>query len=297
MADIEKLKLMANTIRQDIIKSLTEAGSGHSAGPLGMADIFTALYFDVMNHDPKNPQKEDRDRFILSNGHICPVWYATLARAGYFPVEELKTLRKLGTRLHGHPHINAAPGIENSGGPLGQGISIATGIALGAKMDGNDFRVYCGMGDGEINEGQPWEAYMFAAKNKLDNLTVIIDRNRIQIDGDTEEIMPLDPLGDKFKAFGFNVIEIDGNAMKAILEAFDKAKKAKGKPSVIIANTVPGKGVSYMENKFEWHGKPPTKEQAEIALAELCKEECSLKGKECESCGQVLEKCVCKEGE
>jgi len=295
--DSKKLKLIANTIRQDIIKMLVQAGSGHSAGPLGMADIFTALYFNVMNHNPKKPQWQDRDRFILSNGHICPVWYATLARAGYFPVKELKTLRKLGTRLQGHPHINSAPGIENSGGPLGQGISIAVGVALAGKMDKKKFRVYCGMGDGEINEGQPWEAFMFAAKNRLDNLIGIVDRNYIQIDGDTENVLPLDSLAAKLKSFNWHVIEINGNNTGEILKAFEKANKNKGKPTVIIANTVPGKGVSFMEGKYEWHGKPPTKEQGELALAELCEEECSLKGKKCKKCIKPLEECNCKEGE
>jgi|TARA_B100001971_G_C18231538_1_gene564257 transketolase len=269
--DIRKLKLIANSIRQDIVKMLVEAGSGHSAGPLGMADVFTAIYFNVMNHNPNNPTWKNRDRFILSNGHICPVWYAALANSGYFPVKELKTLRKIGTRLHGHPHIHAAPGIENSAGPLGQGISMAAGIALGAKMDKKKFRVYCSMGDGEINEGQPWEAFMFAAKNKLDNLIAFVDRNYIQIDGDTEDIMPLDPLAKKFSSFNWNVIEIDGNDMKQVLKAFAKAKKNKGKPSVIIVNTIPGKGVSFIEGKYEWHGKPPTKEQGDMALAELRK--------------------------
>ncbi len=295
--DLKKLELIANTIRQDIIKMLVQAGSGHSAGPLGMADIFTALYFNVMTHDPKQPDWKDRDRFILSNGHICPVWYATLARTGYFPVKELLSLRKLGTRLQGHPHINSAPGIENSGGPLGQGISVAVGIALSAMMDRKKFRVYCGMSDGELNEGQAWEAFMFAAAKKLDNLTVIVDRNYIQIDGNTENIMPLDPLDAKFKSFGFNVIGINGNDMKEILNAFLEAKKNRGKPTVIIANTVPGKGVSYMEGKYEWHGKPPSKEQGEIALSELQKKENLLKGKKCKKCGKPIEGCNCKEGE
>lgn len=270
---------MANTIRQDIIKMLVEAGSGHSAGPLGTADIFTALYFKVMNHNPHKPDWKDRDWFILSNGHICPVWYATLARAGYFPVKELLSLRKLGTRLQGHPHRNSAPGIENTAGPLGQGISIAAGIALGAKMDKKKFKVYCSMGDGELDEGQPWEAFMFATAKKLDNLIVVVDRNYIQIDGNTEEVMPLDPLENKFKSFGFNVITINGNNMAEVLNGFIKAKKNKGKPTAIIANTIPGKGVSYMEGKYEWHGKPPTKEQGEIALSELYEQECALKGK------------------
>lgn len=276
---VYELNLIANEIRKDIIKMLVNAGSGHSAGPLGMADVFTSLYFNVLNHDSKKPHWDKRDRFILSNGHICPVFYATLARAGYFPLSELATLRKLGTRLHGHPHINAAPGIENSAGPLGQGISIAAGVALGAKMNGEKYRVYCSMGDGELDEGQVWEAFMFASAKKLNNLIVIVDRNYIQIDGNTEKIMPLDPLEDKFKSFGFNIIPINGNNIKEILAGFEKAKKSQEKPSVIIAYTVPGKGVSFMEGKYEWHGKTPNKEQAEIALSELQKIEDSLKRK------------------
>jgi len=234
ISDIKKLKLIANEIRQDIVKMLVAAGSGHSAGPLGMADIFTALYFNIMNHNPKNPKWNDRDRFILSNGHICPVWYATLAKAGYFPQKEIMTLRKLGTRLHGHPHNLALPGIENSAGPLGQGISVAVGVALGARLDKKKFRVYCGMSDGELEEGQPWEAFMFAAKYKLDNLIAIVDRNYIQIDGDTENIMPLDPLDKKMKAFNWNVIVIDGNDMEQILNAVKRAKRVREKQFSLI---------------------------------------------------------------
>lgn len=269
ITDVNQLKLIANEIRQEIIKSLVAAGSGHSAGPLGMADVFTALYFNAMNHNPKNPWDKNRDRFILSNGHICPVWYATLAKAGYFPIKELSTLRKLGTRLQGHPHIYSAPGVENTGGPLGQGISVAVGMAFAAKMDNKKHKIYCGMSDGELEEGQSWEAFLFAAKNKLDNLIVLEDRNYIQIDGNTEKIMPLDPLDQKMKAFNWNVISIDGNNMKQILNALQKAKKVKGKPTMIICNVIPGKGVSFMENKFEWHGKPPTLEEGKKALEEL----------------------------
>jgi transketolase len=295
--NIKELKTIANEIRMDIIKSLVSAGSGHSAGPLGMADVFTALYFSIMDHKPKQPKWGGRDRFILSNGHICPLWYATLAKAGYFPQKELLTLRHLGTRLHGHPHNLSAPGVENSAGPLGQGISVAVGIALGAKMDKKDFTVYCGVSDGEMEEGQPWEAFMFAAKYKLDNLIAVIDRNYIQIDGDTRDIMPLDPFDKKMLAFNWHVIEIDGNNMKQIVHAFKKAKKLKGKPTMIIANTVPGKGVSFMEGKYQWHGKPPTKDQALIALAELCKEEYKLKGINCKTCDASLTDCYCIEGE
>lgn len=296
--DINKLKLISNDIRQDIIKELVEAKSGHSAGPLGMADVFTALYFNAMNNDPKNPWKKDRDRFILSNGHICPVWYATLAKAGYFPQKELMTLRKLGTRLQGHPHIRSVPGVENTAGPLGQGISIAVGIALAAKMDNKKYKVFCGMSDGELEEGQPWEAFMFAAKNNLDNLIVLEDRNYIQIDGNTQDIMPIDPLDKKIQAFNWNVISIDGNDMKQILKAIDKAKKTKGKPTMIICNTIPGKGVSFMEGKYEWHGKPPTKEQGDAALKELITRRKTMFHKlNCSNCRRTLDKCTCHEGE
>lgn len=269
ITDIKELQLMSNTIRQDIIKMLAEAGSGHSAGPLGLADVFAALYFNILNHNPKKPDWDERDRFILSNGHVCPVWYAALARSGYFPVEELMTLRKLNSRLEGHPKIHCAPGVENSAGPLGQGISIAAGVALAAKMDKKDFKVYCSMGDGEIDEGQPWEAFMFAAKYKLDNLIGFIDRNYIQIDGDTEEVMPLDPLDKKMESFNWHVIEVDGNDMKATVKAFEEARAVKEKPVCIIANTVPGKCISFMEGKAGWHGKPPSKEEEVVALKEL----------------------------
>ncbi|MBI3931665.1 MAG: transketolase [Chloroflexi bacterium] len=267
--DTRKLKLIANKIRQDIIKSLTEAGSGHSAGPLGMADVLTALYFNVMEHDPKNPGWGKRDYFVLSNGHICPVLYATLANAGYFPEAELMTLRKLGSRLQGHPHRAALPGLETTSGPLGSGLSQAAGMAYGLRMDQRPNRVFCLTSDGEHNEGNIWEAVLFIAKNKLDNLTAILDRNYIQIDGNTEDVMPLDPVKEKYLAFNWNVIEIDGNNMEEILTALSPAKRLSGKPAMVIARNVPGKGVSFMENNYEWHGKPPTQEQAEIALAEL----------------------------
>ncbi len=267
--DIKELKLIANKIRQDIIKSLVEAGSGHSAGPLGMADVLTALYFNVLKHDPENPEWDKRDYFVLSNGHICPVLYATLANAGYFPEEELLTLRKLGTRLQGHPHRLVLPGLETSSGPLASGLSQAAGITYGLKIDGKSNRVFCLTGDGEHDEGNIWEAVMFAAKYKLDNLIGILDRNYIQIDGNTEDIMPLDSMKDKYLAFNWNVIEIDGNNMKEIITALNTAKRLKGKPTMVIARNVPGKGVSFMENNYEWHGKPPTPEQGRIALAEL----------------------------
>ncbi|MBI3032064.1 transketolase [Candidatus Woesearchaeota archaeon] len=270
LTSTKQLELKAVTIREDMIKMLEHAGSGHSGGPLGMADIFTALYFNILNHNPKKPWNNDRDRVILSNGHICPIWYTTLAHAGYFPIKELMTLRKLNTRLQGHPHIHSAPGIENTAGPLGQGSSFAVGIALAAKMDRKKHRVYCLQSDGELEEGQSWEAYMFAAAKKLDNLTFIIDRNNIQIDGNTEDIMPLEPLHKKLESFNLHVIEIDGHNFKEIISACNKAKKIK-KPSVILANTVPGKGVSFMEHDYHWHGKPPNKEEAVKALQDLHK--------------------------
>jgi len=265
----KELLLKANDIREDIIQMLLEAKSGHSAGPLGMADVFTALYFHILNHDPENPKWAGRDRLVLSCGHICPVLYASLAESGYFPKKELMTLRKLGTRLLGHPHNLALPGIENSSGPLGQGLSQAIGMALSARMSGNSHRIYCISSDGEHNEGQIWEALMFAGKNKLNNLTVILDRNNIQIDGYTEDVMPLEPLRAKYEAFNWHVIEIDGNNIQQIIDACMEAKAIYEKPTIIIAHTIPGKGVSFMEYKFEWHGTPPNKEQAAKALQDL----------------------------
>lgn len=269
ITDLIELKLLANKIRQDVIKSLVEAKSGHTAGSLGMADVLTALYFNVLNHDPSNPDWPDRDYFILSNGHICPVLYATMANAGYFSVAELMTLRKLGTRLQGHPHRVALPGLETSSGPLGSGLSQAAGIAYGLRMDCKPNYVFCLTSDGEHNEGNIWEGVMFGAKNRLDNLTVILDRNYIQIDGSTEDVMPLDPVKDKYLAFNWHIIEADGNNIEEVISALNHSKGLKGKPSIIIANNVPGKGVSFMEHDHEWHGKPPTPEQGEIALAEL----------------------------
>lgn len=273
--EIEKLELKANQIRQDIIKMLVEAGSGHSAGPLGMADIFTALYFQVLNHDPKNPKWEERDRLVLSNGHICPVLYTTMAHAHYFPIHELKTLRMLDSRLQGHPHRSALPGLETTSGPLGSGLSQASGMALVAKMDNLKWRTYALLSDGEHDEGNLWEAVMFAAKYKLHNLTAIVDRNNIQIDGFTEDVMPLESLRAKYEAFGWYVIEIDGHNMQAIIDACEMSKTIYEKPTVIIAHTIPGKGVDFMEGKFEWHGKPPNKDEAKKALHELR----TLKGK------------------
>ncbi len=267
---IKDLELTANEIRKDIIEMLLAAGSGHSAGPLGMADVFVTLYMGGgLNYDPKDPWKEDRDRVILSAGHICPVWYATLSRAGFFPHEELTTLRKLGSRLQGHPHYRELPGVENTGGPLGQGLSQAIGQAVVARMENRTWRTYCVMSDGELEEGQNWEAIMFAGKNNLHNLTAIVDRNNIQIDGFTEDIMPLEPVADKFKAFNWSVNEIDGHNIREIGDAIEKAKAIFENPTVIIAHTIPGKGVDFMMNDFNWHGKPPNKEEGTKALAEL----------------------------
>lgn len=266
---LKDLQSKAVQIRELIINTLLEAGSGHSAGPLGMADIFTAFYFHILKHDPKNPNWEDRDRLVLSNGHICPVQYVTMALSGYFPLEELKTLRKINSRLQGHPHRTSLPGLETTSGPLGEGISQAIGFALAAKLNKKNYHVYCLTSDGEHEEGNTWEAVMFAAKNKLNNLTQVIDRNYIQIDGTTENIMPLDPLKTKYESFNWNAIEIDGNNIKNFIEAVEQAKMVMDKPTIIIAKTVPGKGVSFMENNYHWHGKPPNKEEAEKALNEL----------------------------
>lgn len=263
------LKKRANKVRQMIIEMLAEAKSGHSGGPLGMADIFTAFYFHILNHDPKNPGLPDRDRLVLSNGHICPVQYAAMALSGYFAIDELKTLRKINSRLQGHPHRTSLPGIETTSGPLGEGLSQAIGIALARNLNKKSYYVYCLTSDGEHEEGNIWEAVMFAAKNKLNNLIQVIDRNYIQIDGTTENIMPLDPLKEKYESFNWNAIEIDGNDIKSFIEAVEKAKLETNRPTIIIAKTVPGKGVSFMENDYRWHGKPPNKEEAERALAEL----------------------------
>src|SRR3972149_7842965 len=272
---IKFLEQKANDIRESIIEMLVQAGSGHTAGPLGMADIFTAFYFHILNHDPRNPLWEERDRLVLSNGHICPVQYAALAHAGYFPIEELKTLRKFGTRLQGHPHRGALPGIEITSGPLGSGFGQAVGIAYGARMDGSTsspqvkFRTYVFMGDGEQDCGIIWEAAMFAGKNKLSNLTGIIDRNNIQIDGMTEDIMPLEPLRMKYESFGWHVLDIDGHNFEEIGNAVEEAKAIYEKPTMIIAHTIPGKGIKEIEFDYKWHGIPPNKEQAAKFLHEL----------------------------
>lgn len=268
---IKKLEIKANDIRQSIIEMLVEAGSGHTAGALGMADIFTLFYFHILKHDPNNPAWDERDRVILSNGHICPVLYASMAHRGYFPVEELKTLRKFGSRLQGHPHREYLPFVETSSGPLGSGLSQAIGMALADKIDEKDGDrfIYCFMSDGELDEGNSWEAIMLAGRRRLRNLIVIVDRNNIQIDGNTEKIMPLEPLSDKWRAFNWHVIEVSGHDFKAIDEAIEEAKKISGKPIVIIAHTVPGKGVKEFERDYKWHGMPPDKEQGEMALKEL----------------------------
>ena len=280
----EKIKFLeekARDIRVSIIEMLVTAGSGHSAGPLGMADIFTALYFVVMRHDSKIPSWPGRDRLILSNGHIVPVLYATMAHAGFFPVKELLTLRKFGSRLQGHPHRDFLPMLETSSGPLGSGISQAVGMALADRMDNGKSSskfFYCIVGDGELDEGQNWEAMMLAGKEKLGNLVVIVDRNNIQIDGYTEDVMPLEPLAHKFESFNFHVEEIDGHNFNEIIESVGRAQAVFDGPSVIIARTIPGKGVSFMERDYKWHGnppgteitgEPPKMEQERIALKEL----------------------------
>ncbi len=266
---LKKLEEKAAEIRYDTIEMVINAGSGHVAGPLGMADIFTALYFHVLNHDPKRPDWPERDRLILSNGHICPVRYVAMAYAGYFPKEELKTLRKLGTRLQGHPHRTALPGLETTSGPLGSGLAQACGVALAGRLDNKKYRVYCLMSDGEQQAGNTWEAVMFAGKNKLNNLTAVIDRNNIQIDGMTEDIMPLDPLKAKYEAFNWHIIEIDGHNIEQFVDAVHEAKAIYEKPTMIIAHTIPGKGVKFMEFDFHWHSKGFSKEEAKNALHEL----------------------------
>lgn len=268
--DINFIKEKAKQIRINLVKALCEAGSGHPGGSLSAADFFATLYFAELRHDPKNPKWEKRDRVILSKGHACPVLYATLAEAGYFPVEELKTLRKLGSRLQGHPHSLKTPGVEISSGSLGQGLGVANGCALGLKLDGVDSRVFVVMGDGELQEGSVWEAVMTSAHRKLDNLCAWVDYNNLQIDGSVEDVKGIAPLADKFKAFKWHVIEIDGHSISAHLKAFKEARETKNKPTVIIAKTIKGKGVCFMENKAEWHGVAPNKEQLEAALKDLC---------------------------
>ena len=273
---IEELELKAEAIREDIIRMLEHAGSGHSAGPLGLADIFTALYFDVLKHDPKKSNWNERDILILSNGHCNPVLYATMAHAGYFDRRELLTLRQFGSRLQGHPEREKLPGLETTSGPLGSGLSQAAGMALAMRLDKIYHRwIYVVTGDGELDEGNNWEAMMLCAKYKLSNVIAIVDRNNIQIDGPTEVVMPLEDLKAKWEAFGWHVIEIDGNNIEAMIDACAMARAITEKPSVIIAHTVPGKGVDFMESDYHWHGVPPDHEQATKALKELR----TLKGK------------------
>ena len=266
---LKELEEKANQVRESLIEELVEAGSGHTAGPLGMADIFTAFYFHILNHDPKNPLWEERDRLILSNGHITPVRYAAMAHAGYFPLSELKTLRKFGSRLQGHPERERLLAIETTSGPLGSGLGQAAGMAYGARMDGKKFRVYCLMSDGEQEAGNTWESAMFAGNNKLNNLTAVIDRNNIQINGMTENVMPLEPLKAKYEAFNWHVIEVDGHNIEEFVDAVDEAKAIFEKPTCIIAHTIPGKGIKEIEFDYTWHGKPPKPDEAKRFLAEL----------------------------
>ena len=290
---VAELEKQAESIRETIIDMLVSAGSGHTAGPLGMADIFTAFYFHILAHDPKKPDWEERDRLILSNGHICPVQYAAMAHAGYFSVPECLTLRKFGSRLQGHPERLRLPGLETTSGPLGEGLSQAAGIAYAFRMDGGEKmsdvprptvhvgrgtsymgvgrkrRVYCVMSDGEQEEGNIWEAALFAGKNKLSNLTAIMDRNNIQIDGMTEDVMPLEPLAEKYRAFNWHVLEVDGHNIAEFVQAIDEAKAIYEKPTLIIAHTIPGKGVPEIEFDYRWHGKPPTREEGKRFLKEI----------------------------
>jgi transketolase len=269
---IKELEKKANEIRISIIGSLVEAGSGHTAGPLDMADIFTVLFFHTLKHNPKKPDWPERDRLVLSNGHICPLYYATMAHAGYFPTEELKTLRKFGSRLQGHPHRDFLPILETSSGPLGSGLSQAVGMALSDKMDHgltSARRIYSLLSDGEMECGQTWEAAMLAGKEKLHNLCAVVDRNNIQIDGYTEDVMPLESLADTWRAWNWHVIEIDGHNIEEIVDAFAAAKSIFGKPTVIIAHTIAGKGVKEFERDYRWHGKPPSKEEGAMAIGEL----------------------------
>jgi len=270
--NVKDLSLKANDIRKTIVEMLAEAKSGHTAGPLGMADVFTAMYFHILKHDPKNPDWPERDRLMLSNGHITPVRYAAMAHAGYFPVEECMTLRKFGSRLQGHPERDFLPGVETTSGPLGSGLSQSAGYALAARMDGKNFRVYCLTSDGEHQEGNTWEAVMFAGKYRLSNVTQIMDRNNIQIDGNTEDTMPLEPLADKYRAFNWHVIEIDGHNFREIVDACDEAKSIQDRPTIIIAHTTPGKGVTEIENDYRWHGNPPGKGPTDKIPADKQKE-------------------------
>lgn len=271
MSDISvgEIQNIANRLRLDVVEMTTAAGSGHPGGSLSSADLLATLYFRIMNIDPADPYMEDRDRFVLSKGHAAPILYATLAERGYFPTDELKTLRQLGSRLQGHPAYREVPGIEVTTGSLGQGLSMACGMALAGKMDSKNYRVYCLMGDGELQEGQNWEAAMFAHRYGLNNLIGFVDRNRLQICGNTEEVMSLDPLPEKFRAFGWNVIIIDGHNIRQIIDACDKAARSKKNPTVIIMNTIKGKGVSFMENNVDFHGRSCKPDEYAKAVEEL----------------------------
>lgn len=268
-AKLKQLDKMANTMRQDLIEMLLKAGSGHTAGPLGLADIFTAFYFHILNHDPKNPLWEERDRLILSNGHCCPIRYVAMARSGYFPIAELATLRKFGSRLQGHPERLKLPGVETTSGPLGSGLGQAAGIAYAALMDRKKIRVYCVVSDGEQDAGNIWESAMFAGKNKLHNLTAVMDRNNIQITGMTEDIMPLENIRAKYEAFNWHVIETNGNNIAQFIDAIEEAKAIFEKPTMIIAHTIPGKGIPEIEFDFNWHGVAPKPEEAKRFLQQL----------------------------
>lgn len=266
---IALLEKKARDIRETVIRMLVAAGSGHTAGPLGMADVFAAYYFHVLNHNPADPAWEERDRLVLSNGHIVPVRYAAMAHAGYFPVEECMTLRVFGSRLQGHPERTRLPGLETTSGPLGSGLSQAAAMAYAARMDGKKWRTYCFMSDGELQAGNIWEAAMFAGRNRLGSLTGLIDRNNIQINGMTEDVMPLEPLRKKFEAFGWHVLEIDGHNVEAIIDSAEESKAIYEKPTLIIAHTIPGKGIPDIEFDYTWHGKSPTLEEAEKFIHEV----------------------------
>ncbi len=267
--EVLELKKQANEIRKGIVTAVHSAKSGHPGGSLSAADLMTYLYFEEMNIDPAAPKKEDRDRFVLSKGHVAPALYSTLAHRGYFPVEDLTTLRKVGSYLQGHPDMKGTPGVDMSSGSLGQGISVAAGMALSAKLSGDSYRVYTLLGDGEIQEGQVWEAAMFAGFRQLDNLVVIVDNNNLQIDGSVDEVCSPYPIDEKFKAFNFHVINIDAHDFTQIKAAFDEARTVKGMPTAIIAKSIKGKGVSFMENQAKWHGSAPNDEQYETAMADL----------------------------
>lgn len=269
LEDLKKLQAICKDVRADILRMTAAAGSGHPGGSLSAVELMTALYFNVLNHRPQEPQWPERDRFILSKGHVCPVLYAAMARSGYFPVDELLTLRKLDSRLQGHPNVKVLPGLESSSGSLGQGLSIANGLALAAKLDRKNYRVYCLMGDGELQEGQVWEAAMTAAHYKLDNVCAIVDYNNLQIDGKVSEVKDIAPLAQKWQSFNWHTIEIDGHDLSQVLAAYAEAKQHRGQPTVIIANTVKGKGVSFMENVAGWHGKAPNNDELQKALAEI----------------------------